>query len=87
MIKITDSHEKILSIDIGGSRIKAILLDVEGNTLMDYHRLDTPKPATPENVMETIARVTQDFEGLYQSLGRLSRLCEKRNSIHCSKPR
>jgi polyphosphate glucokinase len=63
MIKITDTHEKILSIDIGGSRIKAVLLDVEGKVLIEYQRLDTPHPATPERVMETIARLTQGFPG------------------------
>ena len=63
MIKITDTHEKILSIDIGGSRIKAILLDVEGKMLIEYQRLDTPHPATPERVMETIAKLTDGFAG------------------------
>jgi len=63
MIKITDTHEKILSIDIGGSRIKAILLDVEGNMLIEYQRLDTPHPATPERVIETIAKLTEGFSG------------------------
>jgi polyphosphate glucokinase len=58
-----DVEEKILSIDIGGSRIKAILLDKEGAVLKEYSRLDTPSPATPERVMWTIAELTKQFEG------------------------
>ncbi len=59
----TAAEEKILSIDIGGSRIKAILLDPEGNMLKEYQRLNTPSPATPERVMETIAELTKSFAG------------------------
>lgn len=59
----TGAEEKILTIDIGGSRIKAILLDTEGNMLMEYQRLDTPSPANPERVMETIAELTKKFAG------------------------
>ena len=58
-----DVEEKILIIDIGGSRIKAILLDKDGNMLKEYQRLDTPSPANPELVMLTIAELTKYFEG------------------------
>lgn len=58
-----DAEEKILSIDIGGSRIKAILLDKDGEILKEYTRLDTPTPANPERVMWTIAELTKNFEG------------------------
>lgn len=58
-----DVEEKILTIDIGGSRIKAILLDKDGNMLKEYQRLDTPSPANPERVMLTIAELTKFFEG------------------------
>lgn len=58
-----DAEEKILTIDIGGSRIKAILLDKDGKTLIEYKRLDTPSPANPERVMETIAELTKSFGG------------------------
>jgi polyphosphate glucokinase len=58
-----DVEEKILTIDIGGSRIKAILLDSEGKMLIEYKRLDTPSPANPERVMQTIAELTKSFGG------------------------
>ncbi|MDQ2657170.1 MAG: ROK family protein [Bacteroidota bacterium] len=55
--------EKILSIDIGGSRIKGTLLDMSGNMLMEYQRIATPKFAGPENVMQGILELTKKFEG------------------------
>lgn len=57
------ADEKILSVDIGGSRIKAILLDVQGNMLIEYKRMDTPAPSTPANVVRTIAALAQNFPG------------------------
>ena len=57
------ADEKILSVDIGGSRIKAILLDSEGNALIEYQRIDTPAPSTPQNVIRTIGNLAQRFPG------------------------
>jgi polyphosphate glucokinase len=57
------ADEKILSIDIGGSRIKAILLDVEGGMLIEYNRVDTPAPSTPQNVIRAIGGLAQRFPG------------------------
>ncbi len=54
--------EKILSIDIGGSRIKGTILDLQGNMLIDYQRISTPKFAGPENVMRGIVELTKNFE-------------------------
>lgn len=56
-------NDKILSIDIGGSRIKGTLLDLSGNMLMDYQRISTPKFAGPENVMQGIVELTRNFNG------------------------
>jgi polyphosphate glucokinase len=52
---------KILSIDIGGSHIKATILDVAGTPLSDYQRMETPKPSDPENVMNTIHELVKDL--------------------------
>ena len=41
-------EDKILAIDIGGSHIKATLLDASGKLLKEYEKLVTPKPATPK---------------------------------------
>lgn len=56
------SDEKILSIDIGGSRIKATILDVEGNMLRDYVRIETPPSAGPNDVLQAITELTKDFK-------------------------
>lgn len=53
--------EKILSIDIGGSRIKGTILDINGNMLMDYQRISTPKFAGPENVIQGIVELTKNL--------------------------
>ena len=54
--------EKILSIDIGGSRIKGTILDINGNMLTDYQRISTPKFAGPDNVMEGIVELSRNFK-------------------------
>lgn len=56
------SDEKILSIDIGGSRIKGTILDLDGNMLINYQRISTPKFAGPENVIQGIVELTKNFE-------------------------
>lgn len=54
--------EKILSIDIGGSRIKGTILDLQGNMLLDYQRISTPKFAGPENVIQGIVELTANLK-------------------------
>ncbi len=61
--RTAEPDDKILSIDIGGSRIKGTLLDISGNTLIDYQRISTPKFAGPENVMQGIVELTKGFNG------------------------
>jgi polyphosphate glucokinase len=60
-----DPGEKILSIDIGGSRIKATILDPEGNMLTDFHKIPTPPLPEPENVMQAILELTGTFQETY----------------------
>lgn len=45
---------KTLAVDIGGSGIKVLVIDQEGQPLGDRERIKTPKPATPEAVVEVI---------------------------------
>lgn len=54
-------NEKILAIDIGGSHIKATILDIEGRFLKDYEREDTPKPPSPEKVISLIKKLANRF--------------------------
>jgi polyphosphate glucokinase len=57
-----ESTEKILSIDIGGSRIKATILDPTGKMLIDYQKISTPISADPEHVLQAIGDLTKTFE-------------------------
>jgi polyphosphate glucokinase len=45
---------RTLCIDIGGTGIKAIILDAEGVPLTDRARIETPRPATPKRVLSVI---------------------------------
>ena len=55
-------HENILTIDIGGSFIKATVLNQEGELLQDYERVKTPEPATPQKVLEAIQNLVSDLQ-------------------------
>lgn len=53
----------VLGIDVGGTGIKAALVDVEtGELLSDRQRLDTPQPATPAAMAETIRQLAGEFD-------------------------
>ena len=54
--------EKILSIDIGGSNIKATLLNQQGELLMEYRKIETPIPASPEKVISSIKSLVRNFD-------------------------
>jgi polyphosphate glucokinase len=45
---------KTFCIDIGGTGIKGIVLDLEGKPLTERARIETPKPAVPQAVLETL---------------------------------
>lgn len=54
---------KILSIDIGGSHIKATILNSKGELQKDYEKVVTPTPANPENVIIAIKKLVENFPG------------------------
>lgn len=66
-----------LCVDIGGSRIKAIVVDPHGKPVTERVRLDTPRPATPDAVLDIVTqlaaqsgkfdRVSVGFPGVIQS--------------------
>ncbi|MCL4685967.1 ROK family protein [Myxococcota bacterium] len=66
-----------LAIDIGGSGLKATVLDPEGSMLADRVRIDTPDPASPEAVVEALValvaplpafdRISVGFPGVVRS--------------------
>ncbi len=51
---------QILGIDIGGSGIKANIVDpAAGSVLADRHKIATPRPATPETVTDATAETVR----------------------------
>ncbi len=60
-MKKATSSLRILSVDIGGSHVKATILNSKGELQMDYKKTDTPSPATPENVIAAIQTLVNNF--------------------------
>lgn len=50
---------KILALDIGGSGMKAALLNYEGEMLTNRLRVETPHPLTPELMVETLIKLVE----------------------------
>lgn len=61
MEKESASSPKFLSIDIGGSHIKATILNDKGALQMAYDKIPTPMPANPENVINGIKKLVKSF--------------------------
>jgi polyphosphate glucokinase len=51
-----------LAIDIGGSGIKVMVLDEQGNPLSERDRVETPQPALPSAVLSAIVGLAKDKE-------------------------
>ncbi len=75
---MNQSNESLrtLAVDIGGSGIKVMVLDIKGNPISDRQRLKTPNPAKPKDVIDTILtlakeqkfdRVSVGFPGVVQN--------------------
>jgi len=60
-----------LAIDIGGSGVKALILDEAGGLRTERVRVDTPKPATPDAVLAAIATLV-DGLGATATFDRIS---------------
>ena len=53
----------VLGIDVGGTGMKAALVDVEsGELLSDRHRVETPRPATPDAMAASIKQLLGEFD-------------------------
>ena len=50
---------KTLTIDIGGSGIKAFVLDEKGNPITERARLKTPRPALPQPILKVISKLAE----------------------------
>lgn len=52
---------KVLSIDIGGSHVKATILNSKGELQMAYDKIETPMPSTPANMISAIKKLVAGF--------------------------
>jgi len=52
-----------LAIDVGGSGLKASVVDQKGEMLTDRVRVETPVGATPATVVATLTELTRDLRG------------------------
>lgn len=66
MMKATE----ILGIDFGGSGIKGAPVDIDSGKLMEERlRIETPQPATPKAVADTIAQIAKHFKWKGKPIG------------------
>jgi polyphosphate glucokinase len=54
-------NNNILTIDIGGSSIKATVLNEKGEMLVDYQKKATPDQPNPSNVLKAIKILVSNF--------------------------
>ncbi len=59
-----EKNKRTLCVDIGGSRIKAIVVSEAGEPLTERVRVDTPRPATPPPVIDAIVHLA-DLSGKF----------------------
>lgn len=53
---------EVLGIDIGGSGIKAAIVDTtNGKLVSERHRIATPKPSTPEAIAKVVKQMVRHF--------------------------
>lgn len=51
----------ILTFDIGGSNLKATVLNPAGERIQEYTKLPTPNPCTPENLVAGLVQLAETF--------------------------
>ncbi len=54
-----DSAERILAIDVGGTGLKAAIIDATGKMQTERVRVDTPHPCTPEQLVDVLAKLVE----------------------------
>jgi len=58
-----DVVTRVLGIDIGGSGMKAAVVETTtGEFVSEKHRIETPKPATPDAMAEVVRQLTKHFD-------------------------
>jgi polyphosphate glucokinase len=55
--------QALIGVDVGGSGIKAALVDLSTGSANGRIRVETPQPATPEAVSATVATLVEQLDG------------------------
>jgi len=50
---------RTLAIDVGGTGLKALVLDDRGEPVTERQRVETPRPATPESVVDALVKLVK----------------------------
>ena len=50
---------RTLCVDIGGTGVKALVVDAQGQPLTERARVETPQPATPENIVMALLELVE----------------------------
>jgi polyphosphate glucokinase len=58
---------KTLSVDVGGTRLKASVLDRGGKMLVDQVRIDTPYPCPPEVLVESLCSLARELPSYHRA--------------------
>ena len=53
------SDERILAIDVGGTGLKAAIIDADGQMQSERVRVATPHPCTPDQLVDALAELVQ----------------------------
>jgi polyphosphate glucokinase len=61
LITSTESNERILAVDIGGTGLKAALIDRRGRMLTDRLRVKTPQPCPPRVLVRALAALVRPW--------------------------
>src|SRR2546423_187077 len=54
---------RVLSIDIGGSGLKAAILDLNGDMLSERVRVETPKSLVPDGLLQALVKLVEPLSG------------------------
>ena len=52
-----------LAVDVGGTGLKGLLLDAYGKPISERERVETPRPATTESVLDILDMIAGKFKG------------------------
>ncbi|MFP3607032.1 ROK family protein, partial [Paraburkholderia sp. SIMBA_053] len=57
--KAATRNERILAIDVGGTGLKAAIIDANGQMQTERLRVATPHPCTPQQLVDALAKLVE----------------------------